>query len=687
MIDNGISPTSTLTEPSDHTDESVSKTEDRTRVPSKVSLKDFALAAVASCVNQQNRQREDESEFQYLLEFQELVASDALPWHTHLATYLRRPAVIDLPYIHLVKEFGLTLLEVLAIAVAVAVEQEVMVGRALAKLQAPVGGSRPTLGLLATALAQTAPQGMGPVDLLANGVAVRSGLINLIGEGTPLPERAVSVPQSLRLAVQGQDGVWTGTSIGLEEHSAVPLSPSTTHEAEKQAKALCAESKRVLVIRSGSNLEAKSVAEVVAAALNARPVFIETDQRVGLAPWLILRKLLPVFRMELAPGEGKVMPTIPLYHGAAVVICGPDGSVDVPGGTAVNWYLEVPSLEERRDLWNLAINDQALSERLARAHRHSTGRIAHLGKLAHHRCALEGRQQPTQKDIEAAAWDIEGTSLEALAQPMKERINDEAMVTTPSLRQDLNTLLLRCRSRDGLVQGLGASAQSRYHPGVRALFVGPSGTGKTMAVGWIATQLGLPMYRVDLASLTSKYIGETEKNLAQLMARAEHAEVVLLFDEADSVFGKRTDIKESNDRFANAQTNYLLQRIESFDGIVILTSNSRGRFDTAFYRRLDMIVDFPLPGPEERRAMWRSHLGDDHQLEPRDLNRLAVTANVCGGHIRNAVLAAAVVAQTEKRTIQRPDIVHGLRLEYRKLGKQLPAELETATSWKGHDQL
>src|SRR5262249_57421353 len=115
----------------------------------------------------------------------------------------------------------------------------------------------------------------------------------------------------------------------------------------------------------------------------------------------------------------------------------------------------------------------------------------------------------------------------------------------------------------------------------------------------------VPLYRVDLASVTSKYIGETEKNLAQLLARAEQAEVVLLFDEADSLFGKRTDVNEANDRFANAQTNYLLQRIESFDGITLLTSNSRGRFDTAFSRRLDLVIEFPLPGPEERRALWQ----------------------------------------------------------------------------------
>ncbi|HET6232743.1 MAG TPA: ATP-binding protein, partial [Longimicrobiaceae bacterium] len=231
--------------------------------------------------------------------------------------------------------------------------------------------------------------------------------------------------------------------------------------------------------------------------------------------------------------------------------------------------------------------------------------------------------------------------------------------------------------RDGLADGLGASAAARYRPGMRTLFVGPSGTGKTLAAGWLATRLGLPLYRVDLSSVTSKYIGETEKNLAQLLARAEQAEVVLLFDEADSLFGKRTDVKEANDRFANAQTNYLLQRIEAYDGIVVLTSNARGRFDGAFSRRLDMIVDFPMPGPQQRLELWRSHLGTAHALETADLNRLAATADLGGGHIRNAVLAAAAVARRDGTPIGWAHVEGSLAAEYRKLGKPMPAGLRT----------
>jgi SpoVK/Ycf46/Vps4 family AAA+-type ATPase len=208
------------------------------------------------------------------------------------------------------------------------------------------------------------------------------------------------------------------------------------------------------------------------------------------------------------------------------------------------------------------------------------------------------------------------------------------------------------------------------------MFVGPSGTGKTLAASWLATRLGLPLYRVDLASVTSKYIGETEKNLAQVLARAEHEEVVLLFDEADSMFGKRTDVKEANDRFANAQTNFLLQRIESFDGIVVLTSNSRTRLDPAFTRRLDLVIEFPLPGPDERRGLWLAHLCTAHDLDAASINRLAAAADLVGGHIRNAVLTAAVIARRAGRRIGFADLAAGLVAEYRKLGRSVPPELQ-----------
>jgi hypothetical protein len=436
---------------------------------------------------------------------------------------------------------------------------------------------------------------------------------------------------------------------------------------------------RGLVVRTGSPAEGRAAAAEIARALNLRPVFLSGDDTTGLAPWLLLGRLLPVFLCDPAPGERKLVPAPPLYRGPFLALAGPDGGVETAGDLVPSWSLPVPPRDEREGLWRWALGetgDPALAAALARDHRHGTGRIALLGRLAGHRAAHRGAARPERADVTAASWTGEGGGLDALAQPLHDAIPDKALVTTAGLRRELDLLALRCRARDGLVEGLGASATARYRPGVRALFVGPSGTGKTLAAGWLATRLGLPLWRVDLASVTSKYIGETEKNLAQLLARAEQAEVVLLFDEADSLFGKRTDIRDSNDRFANAQTNYLLQRIESFDGIVLLTSNSRGRFDGAFARRLDAILDFPLPGPEERRALWQSHLGAGHTLAGRDLNQLAALGELGGGHIRNAVLTAAVLARDTGRPIALADVLQGLASEYRKLGKPIPGDLK-----------
>jgi hypothetical protein len=339
--------------------------------------------------------------------------------------------------------------------------------------------------------------------------------------------------------------------------------------------------------------------------------------------------------------------------------------------------LPVPSEAERFALWREALGESETAAQLARDHRHGVGRIAELGRLAWQECRVAGAPSPTLDDVRAAGWAAEGTALAGLAQPLRARISDEALVTPRSLRSELEALVARCRVRDRLGEGLGATVVARYRPGVRALFVGPSGTGKTLAAGWLATQLGIPLYRVDLASVTSKYIGETEKNLAQLLARAEQAEVVLLFDEADALFGKRTDIRDSNDRFANATTNYLLERIEAFDGIVVLTSNSQARFDAAFSRRLDVVVEFPLPASVERRELWRSHLGAAHAIEAADLNKLSALVDLPGGHMRNVVLAAAVRARTEGRPIGYDDIAEALALEYRKLGRNLPSELRS----------
>jgi len=659
--------------------------------PTALRLNDVALAAVEE-ICAEAAAASSSQEDQFLRHAAASVRANNRSLKQALDDCLSRPAPGDERLVWLGGELRMARVEILAVALAAAVEDNPLVGRLIAHVQAPLGGSRPTLGLLVSALDRIASTSGHVLPTILNGPAVRSGLLAVLNDTAPLPERPVTVPSPLCLAMAGYDSVWPGTTIGSVDAAVIPLPDSVRAEARQHALALEGDSHRALALRSGSPAEGRSVAMAIAAALRRRPAFIETDKVAGFGPWLLMRGLLPVFCQELAPGERRRLPVLTGYNGPVLIVCGPDGSIELPTASVASWTLPIPTQTDRRALWLAALDGGRqggapkdshaieLADQLSADHRHGTGRIAHLGRLAHHHAALAGRSTIDRGDVLAAAWTGEGGGLDALAEPLRASVSDAALVASASLRAELEGLMLRCRGREDLADGLGASASTRYRPGVRALFTGPSGTGKTLAAGWIATRLGLPLYRVDLAAVTSKYIGETEKNLSQLLARAEQAEVILLFDEADSLFGKRTEINDANDRFANAQTNYLLQRLENYDGLVVLTSNSQARFDEAFARRLDFIIDFPLPGPDERRALWQSHLGPLARLTASELNQLAVLVDLTGGQTRNVVLAAAVHARRDRREIAFGDLLAGIEAELRKTGRQLPIELAAPPS-------
>lgn len=585
-----------------------------------------------------------------------------------LQAWLDAPPASDRALHALARALPLQPVELVAAALAIAVELDAMAARVVAWLQAPAGGSRPTVGLvLAAAEALGLPARPGP---LLDGAARSTGLLQLQADGAPgpLPEQALHMPLPLVLALRDGRSGWPGV-----RHEAPPaaVAPSLRDAACQQARALQA-GQGALAVRSGHPREARAACALIAEALDRRPAFFEQDPAPGAALWLTLCGLLPVLCAELAPGESRAVPALPGYDGPVLLAAGPEGSFERDGDTVTGWRVPLPRADERAALWQPIVGDAALADRLGRQYRYDMAQIAQIGSAARYHAGLAASPSPAWAHVAAAARSGAAAELGTLAERMPEAIADDALIVPAAVRATLAALRTRCELRERLAEGLGISARTRYRPGVRALFVGASGTGKTLAAGWLATQLGLPLYRVDTAAITSKYIGETEKNLAQLFARAEHAEVVLLFDEADALFGKRTDVKESNDRFANAQTNYLLQRIESFEGIAVLTSNSRGRFDSAFTRRLDVIAEFPAPGPLERRALWLAHLGA-HGLDDGTVNRLAAGCELPGGHVRNIVLAAA--AHACGQPIAEADLLAALAAEYAKLGRPVPASL------------
>jgi SpoVK/Ycf46/Vps4 family AAA+-type ATPase len=236
----------------------------------------------------------------------------------------------------------------------------------------------------------------------------------------------------------------------------------------------------------------------------------------------------------------------------------------------------------------------------------------------------------------------------------------------------LRELCVRVACRDAVVDGWGFGARLARGGGVNALFSGPSGTGKTMAAEVIAGALGVDLFRIDLAGIVSKYIGETEKNLDRVFAAAEHANGILFFDEADALFGKRSEVHDSHDRYANIEISYLLQKMEQFDGVAILVTNLRGNLDDAFVRRLAFAVHFPFPDVAYRERIWRGIWPPDAPVDPAiDVAALARQFPLSGGHIRNVAVAAAFHAAGRGSGVELSDVLHAVRREYQKLGKTL----------------
>ena len=246
---------------------------------------------------------------------------------------------------------------------------------------------------------------------------------------------------------------------------------------------------------------------------------------------------------------------------------------------------------------------------------------------------------------------------------------DDLVLPLPQ-RQILQEIITHVRQKAKVYQNWGFSSKGTSGLGVTALFAGVSGTGKTMAASVLARELNLDLYRIDLSSVVSKYIGETEKNLRRLFDAAEAGGVILLFDEADALFGKRSDVKDSRDRYANMEVSYLLQRMEAYRGLAILTSNLKDSIDTAFMRRIRFIVKFPFPDASQRAEIWQRIFPTDTPLEGLNIKKLA-KLNVAGGNIRNIALNAAFLAAEEEQPVMMKHLLQAAESEYIKLERTL----------------
>lgn len=248
------------------------------------------------------------------------------------------------------------------------------------------------------------------------------------------------------------------------------------------------------------------------------------------------------------------------------------------------------------------------------------------------------------------------------------------VVLPAQARARVTDLQARIAHRDLVVEEWGFGRHHDNTAGLVALFHGPPGTGKTMTAAAIAAATGRPAYVVDLSALVSKYIGETEKSLARIFDRAARERSILVFDEADAVFGTRTEVSDAHDRYANQEVSYLLSRIEQHPGMVILTTNLLGNIDAAFRRRIHVVVEFPMPGPAERERLWAGALPEELPLGDRvDRPALAEKYPLSGAQIRDAAVEAAYLAAAGDRVVRTEQLVAGIRRQYDKAGKTVPA--------------
>ncbi|MCB9699110.1 MAG: ATP-binding protein [Alphaproteobacteria bacterium] len=485
-------------------------------------------------------------------------------------------------------------------------------------------------------------------DHLSRSVLWRQGLLEPSDE--PVLQRPMQPSPILLDAIEGRVPQWEGASLRQGSRAGAP--GLTIHPARPTTHALrdlWREPRAALIVRFDTD---------------PRP---EDLQRAAL--WAVAQASALVVdcpsltAITLPDGWGAHTETHLLVVPGTHVHGGPPGTV---------WRAESRlRAAEQRDIWleaGAAPDDDTL------------GRLANFTFLRQETVQqvvqrVAGRDAPGREDWISAIREISPPPSARFATTTEPRVPWDRLVLPERPRLQLDALVHRVRYRS-LVQGeWGLSSPDGRGDGVVGVFHGESGTGKTFAVEAMATRLGMPVMRVDLSRVVSKYIGETEKHLSELFDCAEGFRALLCFDEADAMFGKRTGVKDAHDRYANIETNYLLQRLELFDGLAILATNLMQNLDEAFLRRLHYVVYFPNPDAPARLRLWRQHLPSGRLAEDVDLDHLARSLDLVGGDIRNAATEAAYRAAAREGSITRRLLADAISDELLKKGKSPPLDL------------
>jgi hypothetical protein len=579
----------------------------------------------------------------------------------------------------------------LAFVAAGLVEEDSRFGTVFAELIAPLAHRRPTLELLGQLVSEGPVPGESDAWAVCRGL-LEEGFLRVHDREAPRSEWVLRVPPLLwdaardQLAVAGRDrpALWFRFTPAerLPVFADLVQPPDLLARLERLPSLLAEGRAGTAVLRGAPGAEPEEALGAVARALGRGVVAVSgtawADEEPArlLGPLCTLTRSMPLITYDLSPGETADPPPLAGYRGPRGVILGMEGGLgERTSDTAVTLVLPAPRTELREHSWRRALHGRPARDLPAIAERFQLagGFIRRAADMAAAHAGLDGREEVRLGDVQEATRALNRQLLDTLADRVEAQGSWADLVAGEATRLKLVELEGRCRHRERLLDHLGRGFRSSANRGVRTLFTGASGTGKTLAARILGAALDLDVYRVDLAAVINKYIGETEKNLHRVLSRAEALDVVLLLDEGDALLGSRTEVRSANDRYANLETNYLLQRLENYQGIVVVTTNLGDNIDSAFQRRMDVVVPFFPPRPEERLRILELHLPSDHAVDPAFLERVAGMCQLNGGQLRNAALHASLLALEDGRgPVTTPHLEEAIRSEYRKAGAAYP---------------
>lgn len=340
----------------------------------------------------------------------------------------------------------------------------------------------------------------------------------------------------------------------------------------------------------------------------------------------------------------------------------------------LSFEVDKPTKTEQLNLWKQLLrqkDDSQVDSEIMRVVNQFNLNTSSIQMAASEADLAVGRGQSMRHALWSASRGMARPRLLELAQRIIPKASMDDLVLPDKEKQLLRSIIASVRQRYRVYEEWGFADYQRGL-GIAALFSGDSGTGKTMAAEVLAKELELDLFRIDLSMVVNKYIGETEKNLRKIFDAAEDGGAILLFDEADSLFGKRSEVRESNDRYANIEVGYLLQRVESYRGLAVLTTNMKDALDKAFLRRLRFVVNFPFPNEKSRKEIWKRVFPKSVPLDPIDYDRLA-QLDLAGGHIRNIALGASITAADQGTAVSMEHIAGAAKEEYDKMERPMPS--------------